>query len=78
MLSVQTLLEKCLKRIRPNAVGLVDSFDLHDDILNSALGVYDGNVYERLLEEANKSPLNKEPVNRSFDLYLKPFLKSNM
>lgn len=78
MLSVQTLLENCLKRIRPNAVGLVDSFDLHDEILNSALGDYDGNVYERLLEEANKSPLNKEPVNRSFDLYLKPFLKSNM
>jgi len=78
VLSVQTLLENCLKRIRPNAVGLVDSFDLHDEILNSALGDYDGNVYERLLEEANKSPLNKEPVNRSFDLYLKPFLKSNM
>ncbi|VVC32713.1 Acyl-coenzyme A oxidase, N-terminal,Acyl-CoA oxidase/dehydrogenase, central domain,Acyl-CoA [Cinara cedri] len=76
--SIQYLLEDCLKRIRPNAVGLVDSFDIHDNILDSTLGCYDGNVYERIFEEANKSPLNKEPVNRSFELYLKPFLKSNI
>ncbi|KAE9532033.1 hypothetical protein AGLY_010235 [Aphis glycines] len=76
--SIQCLLEDCLERIRPNAVGLVDSFDIPDEILDSALGAYDGNVYERLLAEANKSPLNKEPVNRSFELYIKPFLKSNM
>lgn len=67
-----------LSDIRPNAVGLVDSFDIHDDILGSALGAYDGNVYERLFIEANKSPLNAEPVNESFHKYLKPFLKSNM
>jgi len=72
------LLEECLKRIRPNAVGLVDSFDVRDEILGSALGVYDGNVYERLIEDANKSPLNQEPVNESFHKYLKPYLKSNL
>lgn len=76
--SIQSLLEECLENIRPNAVGLVDSFDMRDDILGSALGVYDGNVYERLLDEAMKSPLNKEPVNESFHKYLKPFLKSNL
>lgn len=78
VLSVQILQEDSLRRIRPNAVGLVDSFDIQDEILDSALGAYDGNVYERLLEEANKSPLNEKPVNRSFDLYLKPFMKSNI
>jgi len=72
------LLEECLKQIRPNAVGLVDSFDVRDEILGSALGVYDGNVYERLIEEANKSPLNQVPVNESFHKYLKPYLKSNL
>jgi len=72
------LLEECLKRIRPNAVGLVDSFDVRDEILGSALGVYDGNVYERLIEDANKSPLNQDPVNESFHKYLKPYLKSNL
>lgn len=76
--SIQSLMEDCLKRVRTNAVGLVDSFDICDDMLNSTLGAYDGNVYERLLEEANKSPLNKEPVDRSFKLYLKQFLKSNI
>lgn len=76
--SIQSLLEDCLKRIRPNAVGLVDSFDIRDEILGSALGVYDGNVYERLIEDANKSPLNQEPVNKSFHKYLKEYLKSNL
>jgi len=76
--SVQSLLEECLRCIRPNAVGLVDSFDVRDEILASALGVYDGNVYERLIEDANKSPLNQDPVNISFYKYLKPFLKSNL
>ena len=67
-----------LEQIRPNAVGLVDGFDIHDEILGSALGAYDGRVYERLFENASQSPLNKEPVNASFHKYLKPFLKSNM
>lgn len=71
-------MEECLKCIRPNAVGIVDGFDIRDEILSSALGVYDGNVYERLLEDANKSPLNKTPVNESFYKYLKPYLKSNL
>lgn len=70
--------EILLANIRPNAVAVVDSFDFHDAILGSALGAYDGRVYERLFEEANKSPLNQEPVNESFHKYLKPFLKSNI
>nr|CAD7427770.1 unnamed protein product [Timema monikensis] len=65
-------------RIRPNAVSIVDSFDICDEVLSSALGARDGRVYERLFEEAAKSPLNKEPVNKSFHKYLKPFLKSNL
>lgn len=65
-----------LANIRPNAVGLVDGFDFPDRVLGSALGVYDGNVYEKLYEEAKKSPLNQEPVNKSFHLYLKPYMQS--
>lgn len=75
---LQQKLEICLAKIRPNAVGIVDGFDIPDQILCSALGAYDGNVYERLFAEAQKSPLNKEPVNKSFHLYLKPFMKSNL
>lgn len=75
---LQQKLEDSLAAIRPNAVGIVDSFDIPDMVLGSALGAYDGNVYERLFEEAKKSPLNQEPVNKSFHLYLKPFMKSNL
>lgn len=75
---LQERLEKVLALIRPNAVGIVDGFDIPDGILCSALGAYDGNVYERLYAEAQKSPLNKANDNKAFHLYLKPFLKSNL
>ncbi|CAH0562111.1 unnamed protein product [Brassicogethes aeneus] len=76
--ALQLWLEELLAKIRPNAIGIVDSFDIRDEVLGSALGAYDGNVYERLFAEAQKSPLNHEPVNKSFGLYLKPFLKNNL
>lgn len=75
---LQVKLETVLAQIRPNAVGIVDGFDIPDGILCSALGAYDGNVYERLYAEAQKSPLNKANDNKAFHLYLKPFLKSNL
>ncbi|KAG6460357.1 hypothetical protein O3G_MSEX011937 [Manduca sexta] len=70
--------EDLLVQLRPNAVGLVDAFDIKDEILHSALGAYDGRVYERLMAEALKSPLNAEPVNRSFHMYLKPFMQGKL
>ncbi|KAL4713938.1 hypothetical protein ACJJTC_015592 [Scirpophaga incertulas] len=70
--------ESLLATLRPDAVGLVDAFDISDEILHSALGSYDGRVYERLMEEAMKSPLNKEPVNNSFHKYLKPFMQGKL
>lgn len=76
--SLQSRLEQMLTAIRPNAVGIVDGFDIRDEILGSALGTYDGNVYQHLYEEAMKSPLNQESVNESFHKYLKPFLKSRL
>lgn len=75
---LQTRLENLLAAIRPNAVGIVDGFDLSDDILGSALGAYDGDVYVRLFAEAMKSPLNQKSVNKSFGKYLKPYLTSNL
>lgn len=76
--ALQSHLEEMLKAIRPNAVGIVDGFDLHDEVLGSALGAYDGNVYQRLFDEAMKSPLNQDSVNESFHKYLKPFFKSRL
>jgi len=75
---LQNRLEVVLAKIRPNAVGIVDSFDIPDGVLNSVIGAYDGNVYERLLTAAKSSPLNQEDVPESFEKYLKPFMKSNL
>ncbi|XP_049873464.1 probable peroxisomal acyl-coenzyme A oxidase 1 [Pectinophora gossypiella] len=75
---LQNRYEELLELIRPNAVGLVDAYDFKDEILNSTLGAHDGRVYERLMEEALKSPLNKEPVNDSFHKYLKPFMRGKL
>ncbi|CAG9117958.1 unnamed protein product [Plutella xylostella] len=75
---LQTWYEDLLQKIRPNAVGLVDAFDIRDEILHSTLGAYDGRVYERLMEEALKSPLNAEPVNQSFHQHLKPFMQGKL
>lgn len=46
--------EVLLEQIRPDAVGLVDAFGFTDNTLMSALGRYDGNVYETLMEWVKK------------------------
>ncbi|XP_028156323.1 probable peroxisomal acyl-coenzyme A oxidase 1 [Ostrinia furnacalis] len=78
IVSLQERYEALLLKIRPNAVSLVDAFDFRDEVLSSTLGSYDGRVYERLMEEALKTPLNKEPVNQSFHKYMKPMLQGKL
>ncbi|TFK11543.1 importin subunit alpha-4 [Platysternon megacephalum] len=61
--------------IRNDAVPLVDAFDFTDESLNSALGSYDGHVYQRLYEWAQKSPTNQQ-VSQAYASYLKPLFQS--
>jgi len=61
--------------VRTNAVALVDAFDFRDEMLQSVLGRYDGNVYEELFKWAQKSPLNKTQVHESYHKYLKPLMQ---
>ncbi|CAG9581086.1 unnamed protein product [Danaus chrysippus] len=75
---MQRQYEELLQHIRPNAVALVDAFDLRDEILHSSLGAYDGRVYERLMEQAENNPMNAEPVNQSFHKYIKPLLQGKL
>ena len=53
---------KLLAKIRPNAVALVDAFDFPDGVLDSALGRYDGNVYEALYKFCLDSKMNEKQV----------------
>jgi acyl-CoA oxidase len=63
-----------MKNIRLNAVCLVDAFDWSDSNLLSTLGVYDGNVYERLYDFARNSKFNQNNFEQNvFEKYLKPF-----
>ncbi|MBW0520497.1 hypothetical protein O181_060212 [Austropuccinia psidii MF-1] len=52
-----------LALIRPEAVALCDSLAIPDYLLNSELGRYDGNVYEKLVEFASREPLNGVKFN---------------
>eukprot|EP01059_Diplonema_ambulator_P035054 TRINITY_DN8143_c0_g1_i2.p1 TRINITY_DN8143_c0_g1~~TRINITY_DN8143_c0_g1_i2.p1 ORF type:complete len:802 (+),score=306.11 TRINITY_DN8143_c0_g1_i2:233-2407(+) len=63
-----------LKSLRPDAVTLVDAFDIPDRVLNSAIGRSDGNVYEAIYEHARVSPLNKTGPFAGFTEHVKPHL----
>jgi len=69
---VQEKFSALLKEIRPDAVALVDAFDFSDRSLGSEIGSYDGNAYERIVEFAKKSPLNKHEVHPAIRKYLLP------
>uniref|UniRef100_A0A8C6NT91 Acyl-coenzyme A oxidase n=1 Tax=Nothobranchius furzeri TaxID=105023 RepID=A0A8C6NT91_NOTFU len=69
---ISVRIKELLSQLRPNAVALVDAFDIHDKKLNSVLGRFDGNVYENMFEWARRSPLNATEVHESFHKYLKP------
>jgi len=71
---VDTSIEQLLVQIRPNAVVLVDAFDIPDRVLNSTIGRRDGNVYEALYEGAKKSAINKGAPFDGYEEVLKPHL----
>lgn len=53
-----------MSKLRPHAVRLVDSWKMPDYLLNSALGRFDGKVYETLYDMAHRqNPLNKTTFN---------------
>jgi len=71
---VKEAVPELLAEIRPNALALVDAFDFPDKVLNSAIGRFDGNVYEALYEAAQKAPLNQKDPFDGYNEYLRPHL----
>ncbi|KMZ63073.1 Acyl-CoA oxidase [Zostera marina] len=65
------------RQVRPNAVALVDAFNYTDHFLGSALGRYDGNVYQTLYNEAWKDPLNDSEIPDGYEEYIQPLLKQS-
>ncbi len=69
---------RLLSVVRRSAVGLVDAWALSDVNLNSALGRYDGKVYEALYAMAQRDPLNSKVVPDGYEQYIQPLLKANL
>eukprot|EP00743_Colponemidia_sp_Colp-15_P005509 GILK01005925.1.p1 GENE.GILK01005925.1~~GILK01005925.1.p1 ORF type:complete len:1245 (-),score=193.11 GILK01005925.1:130-3834(-) len=63
-----------LDELRPNAVTLVDAFDFPDNVLNSAIGRYDGNIYESVYDFAVRAPLNQMDPFEGYEEVLRPHL----
>jgi len=61
------------KDIRQQAVPLVDAFNLSDIVINSPLGRYDGDIYEKYFEVVNEAP-NSSGVPPYFQTLIKPLL----
>ncbi|KAL6231200.1 hypothetical protein BDW75DRAFT_233810 [Aspergillus navahoensis] len=60
-------INELMSRIRRHAVRLVDAWQIPDYLLDSALGRYDGRVYEDLFHRAHRlNPLNKVTVNPNY------------
>ncbi|KAL3468954.1 acyl-CoA dehydrogenase/oxidase C-terminal [Aspergillus californicus] len=60
-------INELMARIRPQAVSLVDAWKIPDYLLDSALGRYDGRVYEDLFNRAHRlNPLNGLTVNPNY------------
>ena len=56
---VTPAIQELMSQVRPHAVRLVDAWSIPDYVLESALGSYDGDVYNRLFTKAHKeNPLN--------------------
>jgi acyl-CoA oxidase len=65
--SLRPRILELMARIRPHAVKLVDSFAIPDYLLDSALGSYDGKVYENLFHRAHRlNPLNRITFNPDY------------
>jgi acyl-CoA oxidase len=65
-----------LEQVRPEAVSLVDSFALPDYFLHSALGRYDGKVYESMTNMVEREPLNHTLVVDGYESCIEPFVKA--
>ncbi|KAL1922943.1 uncharacterized protein VTP21DRAFT_9319 [Calcarisporiella thermophila] len=71
---VKAAAKRLMNDMRPDAVPLVDAFDFPDNVLNSTIGRYDGNVYEALYEAAAKSRLNRTDPFDGYEETLRPYL----
>eukprot|EP01068_Selenidium_serpulae_P015504 Selendium_serpulae@DN6219_c0_g1_i10.p1 len=69
-----TEIKKILSAMRPEAIALTDAWAFPDYLLNSALGKWDGNVYEALYNSCLDDPNNKTDVHPGYYRHLQYIL----
>ncbi|KAH9929407.1 acyl-CoA oxidase [Fomitopsis serialis] len=72
---LRTAIDLLCIELLPEAIGLTDAFGFTDWQLDSALGVYNGSVYEQLWTRAQMEPLNAEEPVCGYEQYIKPMLR---
>jgi hypothetical protein len=75
---ISELLQEEYRTIRPQMLNLIEASELDDNIMMSAIGNYDGNVYERLMDWARSSRLNDKDVLPGFNEHIRPFLAAKL
>ena len=75
--------EKLMAKLLPNIIGLGDAWDFTDACLGSAIGMYDGNMYERLMAWTRQLPLNvqareNDTLHKGFRTSIQPMLSSRL
>ncbi|KAG6872455.1 hypothetical protein C0995_009615, partial [Termitomyces sp. Mi166 len=73
--SLRLAIDTLCRSLLSNAIGLTDAFGFSDWVLDSALGVYDGKVYNALWERAQAEPLNKTDVTEAYATSIKSILE---
>ncbi|KAK0476960.1 peroxisomal oxidase [Armillaria novae-zelandiae] len=66
--SLRRAISKLCQELLPNAIGFTDAFGFSDWELDSALGVYDGRVYEALWARVQTEPLNQTEVPEAYEV----------
>ena len=64
--------KKLLKDLRPNMIGLVEFLSGADASMQTTIGNYYGDIYEKQLEVAKASRLNKNEVPPYYETLMKP------
>lgn len=81
---VRDAVDGLLALLLPDIIALGDAWDFTDPSLGSAIGMHDGNIYERLMAWTKQLPLNiqaKEDGSvhrRGYEGVIKPMLKSRL
>ncbi|KAK2736814.1 hypothetical protein FQN55_001403 [Onygenales sp. PD_40] len=84
MRDIRQCVNELIEELLPDAIALTDAWDFTDASLCSAIGGYDGNAYERLMEWTRQMPINRKMNEEggscgvAWERWVKPALTSGL